>query len=474
MQKITSLLIGAMGGEGGGVLTSWIVEAARIKGLGVQATSVPGVAQRTGATTYYIELGEKNEAGKSPIFSLYPIAGNLDIMLSSELLETARALSRGLITSEKTQVITSTQRTYSTPERSTANDSRLDPEELTEVIKGNCKTLDLWDMQEIASQMQTPISSVMLGFLAKSQILPISKKEFEEVIIRSGKAKEKNLAAFNSAYGLGDSHISEHQAIEKKQVFTPDGINQFTSANHEILSMAYQNLMHYQDRSYADLLFSRLFFCKDDPEICESLAKELSHLMAYEDMFRVAQLKTEFSRFQKIKSDHKIEKGDIYEIVDILKPGMQEIVDVLPSFIGQKLMDRAARKGGFQKWGGGMNLKTSSVSGFFALWVLTKFKPWRRKTYRFKETQKQIDQWLEYIQQAFNKDRRLALEVIKFGELIKGYGETQAKGRSRFDYMLKERLHPIIEENRSSEDAALEMGKLRLEFLNKPDKTSLA
>ena len=51
-----TLLIAAMGGEGGGVLTSWIVSAARKAGYPVQATSITGVAQRTGATTYYIEL----------------------------------------------------------------------------------------------------------------------------------------------------------------------------------------------------------------------------------------------------------------------------------------------------------------------------------------------------------------------------------------------------------------------------------
>jgi indolepyruvate ferredoxin oxidoreductase beta subunit len=45
------LLIAALGGEGGGVLTDWIVRAATLAGYPVQSTSIPGVAQRTGATT---------------------------------------------------------------------------------------------------------------------------------------------------------------------------------------------------------------------------------------------------------------------------------------------------------------------------------------------------------------------------------------------------------------------------------------
>ncbi|HZV95860.1 MAG TPA: hypothetical protein VFF62_08030, partial [Candidatus Nitrosocosmicus sp.] len=51
-----SILIAALGGQGGGVLTDWIVAAAEHAGLAAQATSIPGVAQRTGATTYYLEV----------------------------------------------------------------------------------------------------------------------------------------------------------------------------------------------------------------------------------------------------------------------------------------------------------------------------------------------------------------------------------------------------------------------------------
>ena len=47
-----TILIAALGGEGGGVLTDWIVAAAASQNFPVQSTSIPGVAQRTGATTY--------------------------------------------------------------------------------------------------------------------------------------------------------------------------------------------------------------------------------------------------------------------------------------------------------------------------------------------------------------------------------------------------------------------------------------
>jgi len=46
-----SILIGALGGEGGGVLAEWLVAVATKAGYVAQSTSIPGVAQRTGATT---------------------------------------------------------------------------------------------------------------------------------------------------------------------------------------------------------------------------------------------------------------------------------------------------------------------------------------------------------------------------------------------------------------------------------------
>ena len=53
-----SVAILALGGQGGGVLSDWIVSVARQSGWRSQSTSIPGVAQRTGSTVYYVELIE--------------------------------------------------------------------------------------------------------------------------------------------------------------------------------------------------------------------------------------------------------------------------------------------------------------------------------------------------------------------------------------------------------------------------------
>ena len=98
-----SVLICALGGEGGGVLSDWLMEIARKAGYAAQATSIPGVAQRTGATTYFFELFPVPVAqlgGRKPVFSLNAIPGSLDVVIASELLEAARCASNGLPSSD--------------------------------------------------------------------------------------------------------------------------------------------------------------------------------------------------------------------------------------------------------------------------------------------------------------------------------------------------------------------------------------
>jgi indolepyruvate ferredoxin oxidoreductase beta subunit len=85
-QQPIKIAIMAMGGEGGGVLADWIVDLAEANGFVAQTTSVPGVAQRTGATIYYVELYPRAQAeadGGQPVLALMPLPGDVDVVLAS-------------------------------------------------------------------------------------------------------------------------------------------------------------------------------------------------------------------------------------------------------------------------------------------------------------------------------------------------------------------------------------------------------
>ena len=99
-----TVMLTAIGGEGGGVLSGLIVQAAHITGLPVQSTSIPGVAQRTGATTYYMEIFPVPVAelgGAEPVMALYPGIGDVDVMVASEFVEAGRAIANGFITGKR-------------------------------------------------------------------------------------------------------------------------------------------------------------------------------------------------------------------------------------------------------------------------------------------------------------------------------------------------------------------------------------
>jgi indolepyruvate ferredoxin oxidoreductase beta subunit len=197
------LTIAALGGQGGGVLAGWLVGIAESEGYVAQTTSVPGVAQRTGATIYYLEFFPQAlaaQARRDPIMALMPASGDVDCVLASELAEAARAIQRGLVTRDRTTLIASSHRSYAISERSAMGDGTADERQLLELVRTQAKRTVLLDMEAVAEQHHSVISSVMLGALGGSGVLPFRKAAFEAAIKKGGIAVSTNLAAFEDAY----------------------------------------------------------------------------------------------------------------------------------------------------------------------------------------------------------------------------------------------------------------------------------
>src|SRR5258708_7001582 len=116
----------AMGGQGGGVLAGWLADVAGRCGWLAQTTSVPGVAQRTGATVYYLGLFPRPaRGGREPVLALMPSPGHVDLVVASELMEAGRAINRGLVTPDLTTLVMSPHRQYAISEKSGMGDGRL-------------------------------------------------------------------------------------------------------------------------------------------------------------------------------------------------------------------------------------------------------------------------------------------------------------------------------------------------------------
>ena len=201
--KPITVLIAALGGEGGGVLASWLHRSAIAAGHFVQGTSIPGVAQRTGATTYYLEIvpgaaARHDAAGARPALALNAAPGEVDLVVASELLEATRALSAGFVTPDRTVLIASSARVFTIDEKTAMGDGRLDDQRMADLARRFSRRTVLADFAAIAGEAQAPLNAVLLGAIAASGVLPIAEETFRAAIRAEGKSVEANLGGFEA------------------------------------------------------------------------------------------------------------------------------------------------------------------------------------------------------------------------------------------------------------------------------------
>ena len=217
--EIIKLACLAVGGQGGGVLGNWIEDTARNEGYACQATSVAGVAQRTGSTVYYLEMAPADKG--TPVFSLAPSQGDLDIVIGAELMETGRAIMRGFVTPDRTTLIGSTHRVISIAEKTVPGDGIIGPEEVHAAAEVAAHKLILHDLEQVATENGSVISASLFGVLAGSGALPFSRQAFEDAIRRSGKGVEASLKAFDAGFDIartGGSAPDDEATEDSKQV----------------------------------------------------------------------------------------------------------------------------------------------------------------------------------------------------------------------------------------------------------------
>jgi indolepyruvate ferredoxin oxidoreductase beta subunit len=426
-ERPITILIAALGGEGGGVMADWLMEAATRCGYPAQATSIPGVAQRTGATTYYLEIfpAVRSElSGKEPVLSLTPSPGNVDVMVASELVEAGRAMQNGYVNPERTTLIASTHRIYATVEKMQMADGRFDSDRVIAAAGQLAKQAVLFDMHKLAQESGTVINAVLFGAMAGSGVLPLPREACEKAIRRGGRGAEASLRGFAAGFD-----IAAGQRPAPAQPLPPKRATEL----QEILKIGRERLEDYQGERYAALYEKRMKpFLSGDPKLAAEVARHLALWMAYEDIIRVADLKTRASRFDRIRKEVGAKSGEPVVVIDYLKPGIEEFASVLPAFLGKKLVSWAERRGKLDAYNVGMHIRTTSLWGYLLVRSLAWLKPWRPKSYRYREEQQMIDGWLALVAEAAQRDAALALEIADCARLIKGYGETHRRGKANF------------------------------------------
>ncbi len=484
-----TILIAALGGEGGGVLTDWIVAAAASQGFPVQSTSIPGVAQRTGATTYHIELLPQAEPGnRRPILALAPGVGDVDLVVASELMEAGRAVAGGYVTADRTTTIASTGRSYLVVEKMAMADGRYDQKRLVEAVQKNSRNSLLLDLESISRQSGAMINAVMLGVVAGAGALPIPADAFEAAIRTDGKAVESNLRGFRAGLAAAQNGARPAVAPDRRaRPATPSlaelesEIVRLPEAARAFAGEGMRRLAAYQDLAYARLYLDRLAPVRDADAKAEAggrlvaeTARHLAVRMSYEDVIRVAQAKIDPERMTRIAGQMGIKPGQPFGITEFLKPGLEEFCSVLPHWLGARILAFAERHPALGRAHWGMEINTASVFGYLRFYLLAKLRALRPGTYRYREEQRAIEAWLRLILQAAPLSAELSLEIAECARLIKGYGDTHKRGTSNCRLIERELILPALAGAMSPRQAAEAIANARTAALLDPEGEALA
>jgi indolepyruvate ferredoxin oxidoreductase beta subunit len=430
------------------------------------------VAQRTGATTYYIEIFPQPAAqlaGRRPVFSLNPVPGALDLLVSSELLETLRQVGQGMSDPLRTRVISSTARALTVAEKMQMGDGRADGAALAATLQAHCHSVELLDLAELARQADTVISAVLLGAIAASGVLPMAREAYEAAIRQAGKGVDASLRGFALAFDAVAARRAQREAVEAALRLPPAvapsapvpsagslAATRGELSPVELRRLARERLAAYQDAAYARLYDDRLArlaraagagdassaAAASSPlagQAIDEAARWLVLWMAFDDIVLVASKKLAASRQQRVHRESGAQAGDVVKVFDHFKPGVPELAALLPDGGAKRLLAWDARRvaRGQEPWSLPLKLGSHTLRGTLALRLLASMKRWRRHGSRFAQEQRQIEAWLEAVERGLREAPSLGLEVARCGRLVKGYGETWTRGQTHLRHILQ-------------------------------------
>lgn len=462
LSGIIKLAILAVGGQGGGVLTGWIEDLARSQGYAAQATSVAGVSQRTGATVYYVEMAPQKPGDPVPVFSLMPAPGDVDIMITAEMMEAGRAIIRGFVTPDRTTLITSTHRALAVSEKMVPGDGIASSDEVRAAAEIAARRFIAADFDTLAVQNGSVISASLFGALAGAGVLPFPREAFEAAIRAGGKGVEGSLRAFAAAFEVAANPTPElSPVVEAKKEPKVQGpvrlvaewerlaarVSAMPEPVAEMALLGLRKVVEFQDLAYGAEYLDRLatVLAVDAAErgwlLTREAAKYIANAMAYDDVIRVADLKTRARRFDRIRGEMRVKEPNVLHLTEFFHPRAQEIVGLFPARLGAKLEADPKWMARLTRWfDKGRRLRTDSLRAFLMLHVLGGMKGWRRRTLRHAQEQAHLARWLDTALTAVPRSYDLGVELIRCRRLIKGYSDTHARGLSKFDRVIEASL----------------------------------
>jgi indolepyruvate ferredoxin oxidoreductase beta subunit len=208
-----------------------------------------------------------------------------------------------------------------------------------------------------------------------------------------------------------------------------------------------RHVVDFQDVAYGHEYLDRLsVFLALDRErggmgrsylLTREMAKYLARAMVYDDVIRVADLKTRARRLARVRAEAGAKDSEVVRVTEYMHPRMEEICATLPARWARwiearprvfRALDRVFNRG--------RQVRTDSLFWFLLLYALAGLKPRRRSLRRHEIESAHLEAWLTQIRETLPVNYGLAVEIVKCRRLIKGYSDTHARGQSKFDKVL--------------------------------------
>jgi indolepyruvate ferredoxin oxidoreductase beta subunit len=239
-------------------------------------------------------------------------------------------------------------------------------------------------------------------------------------------------------------------AAAQGPALAPELARAFPAEVHDILALGHARLREYQDDAYAALYVQRLQRVlaaermrdgdgANGHATTREAARWLALWMAFDDIVRVAELKSRASRHARVRREPGARDDELLRVHDYFKPGVPEFAALLPARLAAALRrwDRRRVARGREPFALPLRLASHSVGGMLALRGLAACKRLRRIGSRYTEEQALIERWLAAVEQGARTDWRLGHEIALAGRLIKGYGSTNERGKANLLHVVE-------------------------------------
>jgi indolepyruvate ferredoxin oxidoreductase beta subunit len=432
------------------------------------------------------------------VLALNAAPGEVDVLVASELLESARAVQAGYVSPERTILIASKARIFTVDEKMAMGDGRLDERRMLAIASRFARRTMIADFAGIAAEAKSPLNAVLLGAIAASGGLPITAETYRAAIRAEGKAVEANLRGFEAGLavkmganpipaspragkqaprGLAPSSASSSLRVRGGALKGTDPVEAFPAEAREVLAAAIDRLADYQDRAYAWRYLGRVnrFVGLDgaDGTFIRELARHLALRMSVEDVIRVAQLKLRAARLARVAREAQAGTGDIVDVTEYMKPGPEEILGLLPPRLGRRALALVAARG-WSRWSWPLKIRTTRLSGYLRLRLLASLRRWRPRTLRFAEEEAWVERWLDIIERTLAADPAAACEVVATAALVRGYADTYKRGLANWTRIMGEVVEPMLAGRLPRAHFADAVLQARLAASKDPDGETLA